>query len=206
MISAGNIWSGSKFLAWLTAPTVLALRKGNLRTEFPIMYEGREFADVEAAYQITKKDGEWLSTQQLFDLMTKLLVIRFLAYPKTVEFLRGLGGIDFLVECEHRIYAYRNPWIGKGRGSGYIRCLIAAYEEVEKASRAAVEPDTQCIAITRNGKGSRCRNKRKGDKHLCGPHLDMLVRNHRVSVDVKYDRELFATALYDDERARAKAA
>ncbi len=53
-VEAGNISSDSLMLGWLTAPTELAKRKGNLRTSFPITYHAVEYQDVETAYQQNK--------------------------------------------------------------------------------------------------------------------------------------------------------
>lgn len=49
-LPAGNIYSGSRMLAVLTAPTELARRKGNLRNSYPVMLDWVEYADVETAY------------------------------------------------------------------------------------------------------------------------------------------------------------
>lgn len=121
-LAAGNISSNSMMLGWLTAPTELARQKGNVRTAFPIVYNGVEYADVETAYQKNKP----ATLVERTALMTHLLVIRFIRYPATAEAIKDNGGVPWLNDCEHRVTGNQR-WEGAGRESRYIRCLIAAY-------------------------------------------------------------------------------
>jgi hypothetical protein len=117
-------------LAWLTAPTELAFRKGNMREHYPIRWQDNEYADVEAAYQTAKNMDFTMSLDKLFALMTSLLVIRFQTYPKMLDLLLELGGIEFLEKCSHQVYGKQESWEGAGRGSGYVRCLIETLETI----------------------------------------------------------------------------
>lgn len=121
-VEAGNISSDSLMLGWLTAPTEIAKRKGNLRTSFPITYHGVEYPDVETAYQQNKPQ----TLVERTALMTHLLVLRFVRYPATAEAVKDSGGVPWLNDCEHRVTGNKR-WEGAGRESRYIRCLIAAY-------------------------------------------------------------------------------
>ena len=122
-LPAGNIYSGSRMLAVLTAPTELARRKGNLRNSYPVMLDWVEYPDVETAYQRNKP--EKMSDREA--LMIRLLLIRFDLYPAIGEAVKDSGGVEWLEQCEH-VVTGNVRWEGKGRESRFIRCLIAAYE------------------------------------------------------------------------------
>jgi hypothetical protein len=197
-IKPGNIWSGSRSLAWLTAPTELALQKGNMKNSYPIRYEDNLYDDAETLYQSLKRRSfEQLTLEQLFELMITVLVLRFQTYPKQLELLLDLGGIEFLVNCSHHVYGKQPAWEGNGRDSGYVRCLIQSVERMAKLDTG------QCIALTKKGLGSQCLNKIKGSYKFCGPHLNYLIRNNRISVLKEYcDTNLLQTPLYQDLREK----
>lgn len=200
-IRTGNIWSGSRTLAWLTAPTELALRKGNMKKSYPIRYQGNLYNDAETLYQsLKRRNFEQLTLEQLFELMITVLVLRFQTYPKQLEMLLDLGGIEFLVNCSHHVNGKQPNWEGNGRDSGYVRCLIRAVERM-------AELDTkQCIALTKKGLGSQCLNKIKGSYKFCGPHLDYLIRNNQIGMVKGYGGEnLLHTPLYQDLREKVAA-
>ena len=122
-LPAGNIWSGSRMLAVLTAPTELARKKGNLRKSYPVKAFDQEWPDVEKAYQTLKKGSDL----ERAALMTHLLYVRFEQYPQIGEAVRDSGGVAWLEECSHIVMG-KVRWEGVGRQSRFIRCLIEAYE------------------------------------------------------------------------------
>jgi len=194
MIAPGNIWTGSRMLAWLTAPTELAFRKSNMKAHYPIVYLSNQYADVEAAYQYHKRSSIYASIEKRYELMTELLVIRFIAYPKMLDLLLDLGGIEYLEKCEHRVYGKAVNWEGTGRGSGYVRCLINAVE------RLAAFNLSKCVARTKKGKGTRCRNNTKGQFHFCGPHLDYLSRHGQIGMIDGLNGNVLHAPIYTDMR------
>ena len=122
-LPAGNIWSGSRMLAVLTAPTELARRKGNLKNSYPVMLDWQEYPDVETAYQRNKP----ITLEEREELMIRLLLIRFQLYPAIGEAVKDSGGVAWLEQCEH-VVTGNVRWEGKGKDSRFIRCLITAYE------------------------------------------------------------------------------
>ena len=122
-LPAGNISSGSKWLAVLTAPTELARRKGNLQNSYPVKAFDQVWPDVEKAYQ-TLKTG---SNLERTALMTHLLCMRFEQYPAIGEAVRDSGGVEWLKQCSHTVNG-NTRWEGTGTQSRYICCLITAYE------------------------------------------------------------------------------
>ena len=125
---AGNIWSGDRTgLAVLTNPTVLARRKGGLHRDYPIVFEGTQYADVEAAFQSVKRRYGWPDLTKLKALMITLIRIKFETYPDIRETIEQSGGEAFLMQCSHRINGGR--WEGVGVASPFIQCLIEAYKQ-----------------------------------------------------------------------------
>jgi hypothetical protein len=121
MIAPGNIWSGSRTLAVLTNPTEMARRRGCLKHSYPIVYGGKPYEDVESAYKANCcGDNEARN-----ELMTELIVIKFVTYPQILTWLSANGGIAFLRQCSHMTGNQR--WDGVGEGSRFIACLMAAY-------------------------------------------------------------------------------
>ena len=123
----GNIWSGNPNLAWLTAPTALAFRKGHCSHNFGMAYNKRMWPDAEAAYQALARETKHISLADRADLMTHILFHRFLHYLETWRKLNALGGVQFLAQCEHFASRRKSPWQGKGFNSLYLRCLRDAY-------------------------------------------------------------------------------
>ena len=126
----GNIWSGSDALAVLTNPTELAFSLGNLKGHYPIIVDGKEFADVEDYYQQSKGDGD-RSFAELEAIMVTGMVAKFRRYLQIVEFIDDNGGIEWLEKCSHHVNGGR--WEGDGLESPFIRCLVEGYR-VAKAS------------------------------------------------------------------------
>ena len=129
-LGAGNIWSGSRTLAVFTNPTTLAKRKGNLKHDYPVMFRGKRYVDAEAAYQKVKRAGPWLSVVERERLMVKVIIAKLEQYPLLVETITDSGGLAWLEKCSHVVNG-RSSWEGIGRKSGFVRCLIAAYQHME---------------------------------------------------------------------------
>ena len=130
----GNIWSGSRSLAWLTNPTVIAKRKGNVRGDYPIKYLGETFPDVETAYQELKVEYDCLGQVERMELCTELIIIKLETYPQIADAITLCGGVEWLTKCTHFVGYNKteatSPWEGVGVNSDFIKCLITAYEHV----------------------------------------------------------------------------
>lgn len=125
-----NIWSGSKQMkglgAALTNPTELSFKKGNIKNHYPISFRGVQFVDAEAAYQQFKTGN----LEEDKKLMTQIIAIKFIEYPRLFEKIRDNGGVAWLEKCAHLVV--RNQcWEGVGRKSNFICCLIDAYLKIE---------------------------------------------------------------------------
>lgn len=128
-----NIWSGTndgKLAAVLTNPTALAKKKGKISGDYPIMFRGKMYEDVEEAYQKNKAG----TTEQRVDFIRLLIVIKLRTYPQILEAIEKAGGVDWLLTCSHLICGNTVPkthWEGKGTQSSFIRALIDAYKTVK---------------------------------------------------------------------------
>jgi len=126
-----NIYSGSSegngLAAALTNPTELAFRKGKLQQKYPVTVDGRTFMDAEAAYKAAKRD---LTFRELQSLMVRVLVAKLQQHRRLWQAIAKQGGVEWLETCSHSVNGGR--WEGVGRKSAFIRCLIAAYEELSE--------------------------------------------------------------------------
>ncbi len=130
-----NIWSGTAGLGGaLTNPTVLAKKKGNVAQDYPAFFRGRTFADAETAYQASKAAMEDPSFEALEALMAEVIAAKLEQHARLVDAITARGGVAWLERCRHetgaRTTGFRR-WEGRGRGSAFIRALIAAYETVQ---------------------------------------------------------------------------
>jgi hypothetical protein len=131
-INPGNIYSGDRERAVFTNPTVLAKKKGNLVGDYPVHVAGMDFPDAEAAYQklaCAAKHNE----KQCYRICTKVLEAKLRQYPRILKAIQDSGGADWIRSCSHWVgYEKRTPgrWEGNGVASGYIRCLLEAYQRV----------------------------------------------------------------------------
>lgn len=124
-----NIWSGSKYVlgAALTNPTHIAVRKGNLAKDMPIVDKnGKTWPNAEYAYKAYKTGN----LNQDIAIMTHIIRAKLEQYPWLIKGIEGAGGVAWLETCWHQTGARFSRWEGKGRDSAFIRALIAAYEEV----------------------------------------------------------------------------
>lgn len=127
MLTPGNIWSGSKTLAMFTNPTELAFKKGNLKYHYPIEFRGQFYVDAEDVYQ--KNKNLYIPENRIF-LMSMILIEKLKQHDNLFKLLKESGGVSFIEKCDHIVYN-NSCWEGKGRESQFIRCLIAAYRNVE---------------------------------------------------------------------------
>ena len=114
-------------LAALTNPTELAKRKGKLAHAYPVIDKnGKRWPDSEAAYKAFKT-GDTPHDEQV---MVRIIAAKLRQHPELVEGVKERGGVAFLERCTHLVGVRHSRWEGYGRESRFIRCLIAAYEEV----------------------------------------------------------------------------
>jgi len=131
IFKAGNIWSGADGgLAVLTNPTEIAFRKGKLKRHYPLSYNDKTYRDSEAFYK-AKSYNVKPNTKRCYQICKCAIVMKLQQYPEIFEAIKNSGGIEFLEQCSHIVYNTSRRWEGHGVGSGYIRCLIGAYELVE---------------------------------------------------------------------------
>jgi hypothetical protein len=115
------------FLAALTNPTELARRKGHLDRAYPVVDKtGKCWPDSEAAYQAFKT-GDTARDERV---MVRVIAAKLQQHSELVDGIEERGGVAFLERCTHLIGVRNNRWEGRGRESRFIRCLIAAYEDV----------------------------------------------------------------------------
>lgn len=133
-----NIFSGEIGLgAALTNPTELGRSKGNLRQRYPVVFENREYADVETAWHVLKTGDLALDN----DLMARLIAHKFRQHPRLFEVVMERGGLAWLRQCRHITGARSESsqrWEGDGLESRFIQCLVAGFE---LAARAGPIPD-----------------------------------------------------------------
>ena len=122
-LAAGNIWSGDKLRAVFTNPTEIAHRKGNLKKRYPVHFRNQKFADAEEAYKFFKPSAE-----DLYELCTEIIIAKLQQYPILVTTIRDSGGEDWIKKCSHHVYDKSKFWEGDGENSGFIRCLLKAYQ------------------------------------------------------------------------------
>ena len=68
---------------------------------YPIVYKGKLYADVEAAYQDNK--SVYLVTKTTDKLMKELIDIKFQTYPALLREVYKVGGIEFLEKSTHNV-------------------------------------------------------------------------------------------------------
>jgi len=143
-----NIYSGSTdgngLAAALTNPTELSKRKGNVKQDYPVFFQGVTWPDAESAYLTLaaslphvikaaspREDCTHLIEDARDKLMIDIIVAKLRQHPRLGQTVRAKGGVAFLERCEHTTNAKSSrfqAWEGYGRESRFIRNLIAAYE------------------------------------------------------------------------------
>jgi hypothetical protein len=132
-IKGDNISSDSKGLAAaLTNSTVLARKKGNIKGFYNINYNGKNYVDVESAYQSNKE--EHLKNGTVLEFMTDLIEIKLRTYPQLVEGINKKGGIAYLQASTHNVKNDGSYWESSGE-NGFIRALTEAYRRVSGISQ-----------------------------------------------------------------------
>jgi hypothetical protein len=129
---AGNIYSGDKQLAVLTNPTSIARWKGTLVRDYPVVIDSVRYRDAEQAYQQLAAECKH-DTARCYAICQRVIEHKLQQYPQIVQLIDVSGGVEWLKRCSHWIGERRivNRWTGDGLQSGYIRCLVAAYERVK---------------------------------------------------------------------------
>lgn len=144
LIKPGNIWSGNpNGLAVLTNMTALAKRKGNIKRDYPFVWDDHTYVDLEEAYQTHKRNSKRMSYEDLQKLMIVMLMARFVQQPFLLSFIARNGGVEWLEQCCHIVRARTHSfarWEGRGRESAFILCLIKAYDGILKASDEPCNP------------------------------------------------------------------
>ena len=123
-----NIFSGEKGLgAALTNPTELGRRKGMISEKYRIVFEGKTYPDVEAAYHSLKSEH----AGQNDSMMIELIACKFRQHPRLLQEVREKGGAAWLETCSH-ITGFQTPsaarWEGTGLESRFIRNLVAGFK------------------------------------------------------------------------------
>ena len=125
-LTPGNIYS-TTHLAFLTNPTELARAKGTVNFSYPVIVDEVEYADVEEAFQLIKRSSRYLEPEERFELSAYLIRLKLDRYPFIPNSISLSGGVKFLEQCNH-LGGRSSMWTGHGRESGFIRCLIRAFE------------------------------------------------------------------------------
>lgn len=133
-----NIYSGETGLgAALTNPTAMARSKGGLAKNYPIVFQGKHWPDVESAYLTLAQGNETAESRDR--LMTELIAAKFRQHPDLLAEVVERGGHDWLSLCSHLTGAKSErfqKWEGMGLESRFIRNLVAGFD-------AAYEPPTE---------------------------------------------------------------
>ena len=140
-----NIWSGNKdwpLGAALTNCTCLAHKKGNIKNQYPVVFQGVTWEDAEQAYiSLSRRCRDDVDRDRL---MVDIIAAKLKQHPQLKTLVDRYGGVAFLERCEHTTYAQSErfrKWEGVGRESRFLRNLIAAYEAVDRQdSEATMKP------------------------------------------------------------------
>jgi len=128
-LQAGNIWSGNKALCVFTNPTEIAYRKGNLRQHYPVSYHGIVYRDSESLYQSLSRSVK-NSESECYIACIIALRAKLEQYPFLNRVIEFNGGVSWLEQCSHHVVGNMR-WEGNGRSSGFINCLIVAFEQLK---------------------------------------------------------------------------
>jgi hypothetical protein len=133
-------------------PTIYRYQKGQVVgvkvtpetvASYPIVYKGKLFADVEAAYQAFK--NPYLVTKTTQVLMKELIKIKLETYPALVKKVENVGGIELLEKSTHNVKGDKF-WESKGDNM-FIKTLVEAYREVLQENPTIIEePEASTIS------------------------------------------------------------
>lgn len=125
-----NIFSGATGLGGaLTNPTELARRKGCIPEAYPVLFEGRNWTDVETAYHVLAQHTD--VPEERDALMVELIAAKFRQHPKLRQEVDEHGGAAWLERCSHFTNARTaraQSWEGAGMESRFIRNLVAGFQ------------------------------------------------------------------------------
>jgi hypothetical protein len=134
-------------------PTIYRYQKGKVVSvkvtqetvaSYPIIYKGKLFADVEAAYQAFK--GPYLVSKTTQNLMKELIKIKLETYPALVKKVESVGGIEFLEKSTHNVKGDKF-WESKGENM-FINTLVNAYKEVLAENPSIIEePEASSVGF-----------------------------------------------------------
>tara|TARA_R110000772_G_scaffold33721_2_gene82028 strand:+ start:13425 stop:27824 length:14400 start_codon:yes stop_codon:yes gene_type:complete len=170
--SGVEISSNAKGLAAaLTNPTELAKSKGNLAESYPITFNGKNYKDVEAAYQALKDKSEARTkptkeNSDNYKLMVDLISAKLEQHPRLVSSIIEQGGVAWISSSTHQPTKQNTVWETGGQ-NWFVESLADAFdttikkrnlteavqtsdetlnrEEFEKLSREAVEDEATGI-------------------------------------------------------------
>jgi len=125
-----NIFSGESGLgAALTNPTQMARLKGRLERDYPVMYQGQRWPDVESAYKALAAGEASEAVRQA--LLVELIAHKFQQHPQLRAEVIRRGGSAWLTTCSHFTQARTaraQRWEGEGLASPFIQVLVAGFE------------------------------------------------------------------------------
>lgn len=128
-----NIASCEKGLGGaLTNPTELSRKKGNISRKYTLVYEGREYPDLESAYLLC---SEGKSPEEKDTMMVEMIAMKFQQHPELYQEVKDKGGAEWLKTCGHFTGAKTErfkSWEGLGLDSRFIRNLVKGFEETTK--------------------------------------------------------------------------
>ena len=139
-----EISSNAKGLAAaLTNPTELAKSKGNLAESYPITFNGKNYKDVEAAYQALKDKSEARTkpTKENSDnyrLMVDLISAKLEQHPRLVSSITEKGGVDWISSSTHQPTKQNTVWETGGQ-NWFIESLADAYIKTESEGIVVAE-------------------------------------------------------------------
>lgn len=130
--SGYNVWSGSTdgggLAAALTNFTTKSRSKGTTQSDYPLVYQGRQWPGLEEAWNDLSPG---LPAADADRLMTDMIRAKFEQHPRLFNATRNRGGAKLLRRCSHFTNAKSRDmqaWEGFGENSRFIRNLIAGYE------------------------------------------------------------------------------
>lgn len=125
-----NIFSGAstEFGAALTNPTELALTKKCVSKRYSVVFDGKLYADAEAAYKLLRSADAATNDA----LMGEVIASKLTQHPELLSELNARGGASFIKTCSHLTGARTEraqSWEGVGLESRFIRNLLLGYQQ-----------------------------------------------------------------------------
>lgn len=118
----------------LTNPTELSKKKGNIEQDYSIAYKDKDYISVEAAYQANKVDETKTkpnkSESANYNLMVELITEKLRTYPKLVNTITKLGGLEYLAKAVHQPTKQNTVWETGGK-DWFMDALKEAYVDTK---------------------------------------------------------------------------